>query len=143
MLRKIRFLFALYAFSCLCFSESALALPDKPFRSNSIQKSVSQTTRRYKRKKRSKQRQKKVKSSQKVTPAKAHESLAGDALPIGPRGRTKVIFEQGSLIKGQTTKAGEVRVLERRESELKSMVKRRVSFHNEIIQTVFPDKMAN
>ncbi|MBW1809943.1 MAG: hypothetical protein JRJ87_17230 [Deltaproteobacteria bacterium] len=139
MLRKIGFLFALYAFATMCFSDSALALPDKPIRTNSINKSTSQTARRYKRKKRSKKRQKKVKSS----PAKAPENISADALPIGPRGRTKVIFEQGSLIKGQTTKAGEVRVLERRESELKSMVKRRVSFHNEIIQTVFPDKMTN
>jgi hypothetical protein len=141
MLRKIGFLFALYAFSAMCFSESALALPDKPVRSNSIQKSDSQTARRYKRKKRSKKRQKKAKP--KVTPEKAPESLSADAIPIGPHGRTKVIFENGSMIKGQTTKAGEVRVLERRESSLKSMVKRRMSFHNEIVQTVFPDKTIN
>ena len=143
MLRKIGFLFALYAFSTMCFSESALALPDKPLRLNSIDKSVNQTARRYKRKKKSKKRQQKVKSSNKVIPAKTPESISADAIPIGPHGRTKVIFENGSMIKGQTTKAGEVRVLERRESALKSMVKRRMSFHNEIVQTVFPDKTIN
>jgi len=141
MLRRIGFLFALYAFSTMCFSESALALPEKPIRSNSIHKSDSQTARRYKRKKKSKKRHKKA--NPKVTPEKAPESISADAIPIGPRGRTKVIFENGSMIKGQTTTPGEVRVLERRESSLKSMVKRRVSFHNEIVQTVFPDKTIN
>jgi hypothetical protein len=55
-------------------------------------------------------------------------------------GGTRIDFE-GMQIKGQTTKAGEVQILERKDTELKSMVKRRTSFREEIIQTVFPDKI--
>lgn len=59
--------------------------------------------------------------------------------PLGRVGGTTRIEFEGQLIKGQTTKAGEVQVLERRDTELKSMVKRRTSFRQEIIHTVFPD----
>ena len=72
------------------------------------------------------------------TPAPAPEP-AEQAVPIGPRGRTRIEFD-AQLIKGQTTKAGEVQVLERRDSELKSMVKRRTSYRKEIIRSVFPSK---
>jgi hypothetical protein len=54
-------------------------------------------------------------------------------------GSTRIEFD-GMNIKGQTTKAGEVQILERKDTELKSMVKRRTSFRDEIIQTVFPEK---
>lgn len=54
-------------------------------------------------------------------------------------GTTRIDFD-AMHIKGQTTKAGEVQILERKDTELKSMVKRRTSFRDEIIQTVFPDK---
>jgi hypothetical protein len=57
---------------------------------------------------------------------------------VGLSGATRIEFD-GQQIKGQTTKAGEVQVLERKDTELKSMVKRRTSFRDEIIQTVFPD----
>ena len=56
----------------------------------------------------------------------------------GPAGRSTRIEFEGQLIKGQTTKAGEVQILERRDSEMKSMVKRRTSFREEIIKSVFP-----
>jgi len=64
---------------------------------------------------------------------------AGDAIPLGPGGRSRVDFD-AMQIKGQTTKAGEVQILERKDSELKSMVKRRTSFREEIILSVFPEK---
>jgi hypothetical protein len=53
--------------------------------------------------------------------------------------RTRIEFLMGSTVFGQTTQPGEVRILDRRETELKSMVKRRTGFQEEIIQTVFPD----
>ncbi|MBN2498587.1 MAG: hypothetical protein JXR96_28610 [Deltaproteobacteria bacterium] len=68
------------------------------------------------------------------------DSGGGAALPVGPGGRARVDFE-AQLIKGQTTKAGEVQILARKDSELKSMVMRRTSFRDEIIQTVFPEKI--
>jgi hypothetical protein len=55
------------------------------------------------------------------------------------RRTTRIEFD-AQLIKGQTTKAGEVQILERKDTELKSMVKRRTSFREEIIHTVFPEK---
>ena len=58
---------------------------------------------------------------------------------MGPGGRARVDFE-AQLIKGQTTKSGEVQILARKDSELKSMVMRRTSFRDEIIETVFPEK---
>lgn len=57
----------------------------------------------------------------------------------GLRRASRIEFD-AQLIKGQTTKAGEVQILERKDTELKSMVKRRTSFREEIIHTVFPDK---
>jgi hypothetical protein len=63
----------------------------------------------------------------------------GGGTPVGLSGTTRVEFD-AQLIKGQTTKAGEVQILERKDTELKSMVRRRTNFRDEIIHTVFPDK---
>jgi hypothetical protein len=68
-------------------------------------------------------------------PAAAPEGAGGPSL----RRTTRIEFD-AQLIKGQTTKAGEVQILERKDTELKSMVKRRTSFREEIIHTVFPEK---
>jgi hypothetical protein len=51
----------------------------------------------------------------------------------------RIEFMHGSSVFGQTTQPGEVRILERKDTRLKSMVKRRTGFQKEIIQTVFPD----
>jgi len=59
---------------------------------------------------------------------------------IGPGGRGRIEFMRGASIFGQTTQPGEVRILERKDLKLKSMVKRRTDFQKEIIQTVFPDQ---
>jgi len=75
-------------------------------------------------------------------PAAAPEGGAGAALPVGIGGTTRVEFE-GLQIKGQTTKAGEVQILERKDTALKSMVMRRTSYREEIIQTVFPEQAGN
>jgi hypothetical protein len=74
-------------------------------------------------------------------PIPAQEPLP-QATPLsgaGLSGSNRIEFD-AQLIKGQTTKAGEVQVLERKDTELKSMVKRRTSFRDEIIRTAFPDK---
>jgi hypothetical protein len=68
-------------------------------------------------------------------PAPAPAGAGGPSL----RRTTRIEFD-AQLIKGQTTKAGEVQILERKDTELKSMVKRRTSFREEIIHTVFPEK---
>jgi hypothetical protein len=72
-------------------------------------------------------------------PEPAPASGGGGEVPIGMAGTTKVEFD-GLQIKGQTTKAGEVQILQRKETGLRSMVKRRTSFREEIIQTVFPEQ---
>jgi len=99
-----------------------------------------QVARRRKRRPRRKARPKK--SAPAPAPAPAEEPAAA---PEGAGGgpslnRTTRIEFDAQLIKGQTTKAGEVQILERKDTELKSMVKRRTSFRDEIIHTVFPEK---
>ncbi len=81
------------------------------------------------------------KPTAKPAPAPAPDPGAASA-PIGGGGlsRTTRIEFDAQLIKGQTTKAGEVQILERKDSALKSMVKRRTSFREEIIRSVFPEK---
>ena len=71
-------------------------------------------------------------------PAAAPAGAGGGGGP-SLRRTTRIEFD-AQLIKGQTTKAGEVQILERKDTELKSMVKRRTSFREEIIHTVFPEK---
>jgi len=78
-----------------------------------------------------------VAKHRRARPAKA--PTAEQILPLGPRGRTQVIFED-LRITGQTTKAGEVRVLNRKPVGMASLIRMRAGFRTEIIQTVFPDK---
>ena len=79
-----------------------------------------------------------------LAPAPESADPMGDAggAPAGGASlsrNTRIDFD-AQMIKGQTTKAGEVQILERKDTELKSMVKRRTSFRTEIIHTVFPEK---
>ncbi|MBW2703481.1 MAG: hypothetical protein JRF33_21900 [Deltaproteobacteria bacterium] len=102
------------------------------------------------RKRRSSRRRRKRKRKRKAKPKPKPKSVAeesppeapsdaGDSVPMGPGGRARVDFE-AQLIKGQTTKSGEVQILARKDSELRSMVMRRTSFRDEIIESVFPEK---
>ena len=94
------------------------------------------TARRRKRRKRRKTRPKPEPVPEPAAePATAPAAAGGSSL----RRTTRIEFD-AQLIKGQTTKAGEVQILERKDTELKSMVKRRTSFREEIIHTVFPEK---
>ena len=89
---------------------------------------------------RRRKRRKRRKTRPKPEPAPAPEPAAAPTAGGSTLRRTTRIEFDAHLIKGQTTKAGEVQILERKDSELKSMVKRRTSFREEIIHTVFPEK---
>ncbi len=94
-----------------------------------------QVARRRKRRKRRKTRPKPKPAPEPAAEPVEAPSAGGPSL----RRTTRIEFD-AQLIKGQTTKAGEVQILERKDTELKSMVKRRTSFREEIIHTVFPEK---
>ena len=91
-------------------------------------------------------RRRRKKPKPKPKPAEAPAPEPDPAMAPAPTGggaslsRTTRIEFDAQLIKGQTTKAGEVQILERKDTELKSMVKRRTSFREEIIHSVFPEK---
>jgi len=93
---------------------------------------------------RRRKRRKRRKTRPKPPPPPEPAAVEPAADPTGAGGpslrRTTRIEFDAQLIKGQTTKAGEVQILERKDTELKSMVKRRTSFREEIIHTVFPEK---
>jgi hypothetical protein len=96
---------------------------------------------------RRKKRRRRRKSRPKPPPPPEPAAEEPATAPVGAGGgggpslrRTTRIEFDAQLIKGQTTKAGEVQILERKDTELKSMVKRRTSFREEIIHTVFPEK---
>jgi hypothetical protein len=93
------------------------------------------------RKKRRRRRKTRPKPPPPPEPAEVEPAAAPAGAGGGPslRRTTRIEFD-AHLIKGQTTKAGEVQILERKDTELKSMVKRRTSFREEIIHTVFPEK---
>ncbi len=107
--------------------------------------SVLVARKRRSRRRRRRKRKAKAKAKPKPKPKAVAEEAppeapsGGDAVPMGPGGRARVDFE-AQLIKGQTTKSGEVQILARKDSELKSMVMRRTSFRDEIIESVFPEK---
>jgi hypothetical protein len=115
----------------------AQALPERaPVSARSIQTTgAQQLVGRRKTKKR------RWKKGPKVSPRPVPDPEEKDVIGVGPGGRTRIEFMTGSNVFGQTTRPGEVRILERKDSELKSMVKRRTGFQREIIQTVFPDML--
>ena len=115
------------------WSDLAWAIP-APIAQSSIEEAGDQQVARRRRKKK-RRKKKKPKVSPKPAPAPGDREV----IPIGPGGRTRIEFMLGSSVFGQTTRPGEVRILERKDTQLKSMVKRRTGFQKEIIQTVFPD----
>ena len=112
------------------WSDLAWAIPAPAAQSSIEQADEQQVARRRRRKKRRKKKKK---------PPPAPETEKQEIIPIGPGGRMRIEFMHGSNVFGQTTQPGEVRILERKDTQLKSMVKRRTGFQKEIIQTVFPD----
>jgi len=125
----MRWLLSVLVAAGFLWSDAALAIPAPPA-ADSIDQADCQQVARKRRKKRKKRKKKK-----KLAPPPEKEEI----VPIGPGGRMRIEFMHGSTVMGQTTQPGEVRILERKDTQLKSMVKRRTGFQTEIIQTVFPD----
>jgi hypothetical protein len=125
----MRWLLSVLVAAGFLWSDAAWAIP-APAAHNSIDEAGDQQVARKRRRKRKKRKKKK-----KPPPAPEKEEI----IPIGPGGRMRIEFMHGSSVFGQTTQPGEVRILERKDTKLKSMVKRRTGFQKEIIQTVFPD----
>ena len=61
----------------------------------------------------------------------------GGGNPALQRG-TRLEFD-GRLVQGQTARSGAVYLFERARSELRSMVRERQSYRDEIVKTVFPE----
>ena len=147
----ISWLFSLFYLVCLGLlaTDLAEAVPRRLPAADTIDEQgercrVARRRKKSKKSKKPKRRRKKTrpKPAAEPEPAPAPETPpegSGTAIPMGAGGRGRVDFE-AQLIKGQTTKAGEVQILERKDAELKSMVRRRTSFRKEIILTVFPEK---
>jgi hypothetical protein len=115
------------------WSDAAWAIP-APVAQDSIDQAGDQQVARRRRKRKRRKKKKKIKMKK-----PAPEPEKQEIIPIGPGGRMRIEFMHGSSVFGQTTQPGEVRILERKDTQLKSMVKRRTGFQKEIIQTVFPD----
>jgi len=130
----MRWLLAILVAVGFLWSDAAWAIP-APSAQNSIDEAGDQQVARRRRKRKRRKKKKKLKVSPKPAPAPGDREM----IPIGPGGRTRIEFMMGSSVFGQTTQPGEVRILERKDTQLKSMVKRRTGFQKEIIQTVFPD----
>jgi hypothetical protein len=126
----MRWLLSILVAAGFLWSDAAWAIP-APVAQDSIDQAGDQQVAR-KRRKRKRRKKKKIKKP-------APEPEKQEIIPIGPGGRMRVEFRLGSTVFGQTTQPGEVRILERKDTQLKSMVKRRTGFQKEIIQTVFPD----
>jgi len=127
---------------CFLLADQALGVPttfQATFEAGSSE-AVEVARRRRRRRKKRRTRPKPKPAPDTPAPAPAPEPAAAPASGGSSLSRTTRIEFDAQLIKGQTTKAGEVQILERKDTELKSMVKRRTSFRDEIIHTVFPDK---
>jgi hypothetical protein len=127
----------------LCLSDGAVAIPleTAPGARISADDGAQVARRRKRRRKKKRKTAPKPAPAPEPAPAPAAEpsSVPAGGGGSGLRRASRIEFD-AQLIKGQTTKAGEVQILERKDTELKSMVKRRTSFREEIIHTVFPDK---
>jgi hypothetical protein len=130
----MRWLLAILVAVGFLWSDAVWAIP-APIAQHSIDEAGDQQVARRRRKRKRRKKKKKSKVSPKPAPAPGE----GEIIPNGPGGRTRIEFMMGSSVFGQTTQPGEVRILERKDTQLKSMVKRRTGFQKEIIQTVFPD----
>lgn len=68
-------------------------------------------------------------------PAGASEQSA-DAAPVQSRGPTRIDFDD-RLIQGQTNKSGAVYLYDRKELKTRSMIKKRESFRDEIVGSLY------
>ncbi len=68
-------------------------------------------------------------------PAGASEQSA-DSAPVPSRGPTRIDFDD-RLIQGQTNKSGAVYLYDRKELKTRSMIKKRESFRDEIVGSLY------
>ena len=127
----MRWLLSVLVAAGFLWSDMAWAIPAPAAQDSVVQADDQQVARKRRKKRRKKRKKKKL--------APAPEKQKQEVIPIGPGGRMRIEFLHGSSVFGQTTQPGEVRILERKDTQLKSMVRRRTGFQTEIIQTVFPD----
>jgi hypothetical protein len=69
------------------------------------------------------------------TQAAPVDDSGGAAGPGGKRGPSRLEFDD-RLVQGQTNKANAIYLFERRESALRSLLKKRTNFHDEIDETL-------
>jgi hypothetical protein len=69
------------------------------------------------------------------TQAAAVDDSGGATGPGGKRGPSRLEFDD-RLVQGQTNKANAIYLFERRESALRSLLKKRTNFHDEIDETL-------
>lgn len=144
MRRLVLIAIAFFVGGSFLAADLAEAMPARLFGGPTIDQQTEGTQvarrRRKPQRRRKKPKPKPVERAAETAPAAEPTGDAGGAaIPSGAGGRSRVDFDAMN-IKGQTTKAGEVQILERKDTELKSMVKRRTSFREEIILSVFPEK---
>jgi hypothetical protein len=75
-----------------------------------------------------------VKEPERVEPARPQEPAVG--LPAELRGPTRIDFDD-RLIQGQTNKSGAVYLFDRKETGISSMVRRRKSFRQLTLSTIY------
>ena len=76
-----------------------------------------------------------------VVPEKATAAPAGAPtgdVAVGPRGPTRIDFDD-RLIQGQTNKSGAVYLFDRKELAIRSMVRQRTSFRDQIVKDVIDE----
>ncbi len=66
-----------------------------------------------------------------TTPATTTRSTTDGEEPGARRGPARIEFDD-RLVQGQTNKANAIYLFERRESSMRSLLKKRINFHNEI-----------
>ncbi len=72
----------------------------------------------------------------KLNNAEASAPPAGEQVPISTRGPTRIDFDD-RLIQGQTNKSGAVYLYDRKELKTRSMVKKKESFRDEIVGSLY------
>lgn len=121
----------------LAFAPSAEAAPDRPDRPVK----VAQKAKKGKGKGADKPADKPVEKAPEARVDPRTAPSAGDASSAGAaelgtrRGMSRIEFDD-RLVQGQTNKANAIYLFERRESSLRSLLKKRTDFHEEIDETL-------
>jgi len=79
----------------------------------------------------------KAAAPEKATTAAPAGAPTGD-VAVGPRGPTRIDFDD-RLIQGQTNKSGAVYLFDRKELSVRSMVRQRTSFRDQIVKDILTE----